>query len=83
MRIPLHRWLWFVSVLPVGTVFAAEPEHDLPQYAVKIDSLGSFITNSMVVSWIVADRLDHLCQGRDAGHEGSSRRSSEPLGMAG
>ena len=35
-------------------MFAAEPEHGLPQYAVKIDRWGSFITNSMVVSWVVA-----------------------------
>ncbi len=41
-------------LLPACTVFAAEPEQGLPQYAVKIDRLGSFITNSMVVSWIVA-----------------------------
>jgi F-type H+-transporting ATPase subunit a len=41
-------------VLPAGTVFAAEGEQGLPQYAVKIDRLGSFITNSMVVTWVVA-----------------------------
>ncbi|MGA9964499.1 MAG: F0F1 ATP synthase subunit A [Terriglobales bacterium] len=54
MRTALQRWLWLVIVSGAGTVFAAEPEQGLPQYAVKIDRLGSFITNSMVVSWIVA-----------------------------
>jgi len=43
-----------VIVSGAGTVFAADPEQGLPQYAVKIDRWGSFITNSMVVSWIVA-----------------------------
>ena len=54
MRTALQRWLWLVIVSGAGTVFAAEPEHGLPQYAVRIDRWGSFITNSMVVSWIVA-----------------------------
>jgi F-type H+-transporting ATPase subunit a len=54
MRTALQRWLWLVIVSGAGTVFAAEPEQGLPQYAVKIDRLGSFITNSMVVSWVVA-----------------------------
>jgi F-type H+-transporting ATPase subunit a len=54
MGAALHRWLWPVMVLPTGTVFATEPEHGLPQSAVKIDHWGGFITNSMVVSWIVA-----------------------------
>ncbi len=54
MRTALQRWLWLVIVSGAGTVFAAEPEQGLPQYAVKIDRWGSFITNSMVVSWIVA-----------------------------
>ena len=54
MRTALQRWLWLVIVLPACTVFAAEPEQALPQYAVKIDRWGSFITNSMVVSWVVA-----------------------------
>ena len=54
MRTSLQRWLWLVIVLPACTVFAAEPEQGLPQYAVKIDRWGSFITNSMVVSWVVA-----------------------------
>ena len=35
-------------------ILAAEAEHGLPQTAVKLDQLGGFITNSMVVSWIVA-----------------------------
>jgi F-type H+-transporting ATPase subunit a len=54
MRTALQRWLWLVIVSGAGTVFAAEPEHGLPQYAVRIDRWGSFITNSMVVSWVVA-----------------------------
>ena len=54
MRTSLQRCLWLVTVLPAGVLFAAEPEHGLPQYAVKIDRLGSFITNSMIVSWVVA-----------------------------
>jgi len=54
MRTALQRWLWLVIVSGAGTVFAADPEQGLPQYAVKIDRWGSFITNSMVVSWIVA-----------------------------
>jgi F-type H+-transporting ATPase subunit a len=54
VRTVLQRWLWLVSVLPACTVFAAEPEHGLPQYAVKIDDWGGFITNSMIVSWVVA-----------------------------
>ena len=53
MRTALQRWLWLAVLLPACTVFAAEPERGLPQYAVKIDRWG-FITNSMVVSWIVA-----------------------------
>jgi F-type H+-transporting ATPase subunit a len=57
MRTALQRWLWLVIVSGAGTVFAAEPEQGLPQYAVKIDRWGSFITNSMVVSWIVAIAL--------------------------
>jgi F-type H+-transporting ATPase subunit a len=54
MRNVLQRWLWLLIVSGAGTVFAAEPEQGLPQYAVKIDRWGSFITNSMVVSWVVA-----------------------------
>jgi F-type H+-transporting ATPase subunit a len=38
-------------------VFATEPEHGLQQYAVKIDRWGSFITNSMVATWVVAAGL--------------------------
>jgi F-type H+-transporting ATPase subunit a len=40
-----------------GAVFATEPEHGLPQSAVRIEHWGGFITNSMVVSWIVAIAL--------------------------
>jgi F-type H+-transporting ATPase subunit a len=54
MKAELQRWLWLVTVLPAGTVFAAEPEHGLPQNAVKIEHWGGFITNTMVVSWVVA-----------------------------
>jgi F-type H+-transporting ATPase subunit a len=54
MKSALERWLWLVMLSPAGTVFATEPEHGLTQSAVKIDHWGGFITNSMVVSWIVA-----------------------------
>lgn len=57
MRAALQRWLWLVIVLPAGTVFAAEPEHGLPQSAVRIEHWGGFITNSMIVSWVVAIAL--------------------------
>jgi len=54
MKALLQRWLWLVVVLPGGHVFAAETEHGLPQSAVKIEHWGGFVTNSMIVSWIVA-----------------------------
>jgi len=54
MRAAPQRWLWLVAVLTAVPVFAAEEEHSLPQFAVKIEQWGGFITNSMVVSWIVA-----------------------------
>src|SRR4029077_2216457 len=54
MKSAFERWLWLVMLSPAGAVFATEPEHGLPQSAVKIDHWGGFITNSMVVSWIVA-----------------------------
>lgn len=57
MRAALQRWLWLVIVLPAGTVFATEPEHGLPQSAVRIEHWGGFITNSMIVSWVVAIAL--------------------------
>jgi F-type H+-transporting ATPase subunit a len=53
MRTALQRWLWLVIALPASALLAGESE-GLPQYAVKIDRLGSFVTNSMIVSWIVA-----------------------------
>jgi F-type H+-transporting ATPase subunit a len=53
MRTALQRWLWSVIALPASALLAGESE-GLPQYAVKIDRLGSFVTNSMIVSWIVA-----------------------------
>ena len=46
--------VFIIAVLLAGSTFAAEAEHGLPQTAVKLDQLGGFITNSMVVSWIVA-----------------------------
>jgi len=54
MRTTLQRCLWLAILSPAGAVFAAEPEHGLPQSAVRIEHWGGFITNSMVVSWIVA-----------------------------
>jgi len=39
MRAALQRWLWLVIVLPAGTVFAAEPEHGLPQIITSYLSL--------------------------------------------
>ena len=57
MKTALQRWLWLVTVLPGSTVFAAETEHGLPQSAVGIEHWGGFITNSMVVSWVVAIAL--------------------------
>jgi F-type H+-transporting ATPase subunit a len=54
MKGALQRWLWLVVILPAGTVFAAETGHGLPQSAIKIEHWGGFITNSMIVSWIVA-----------------------------
>lgn len=53
MKSSLQRLLWLAVMLPTCTAFAAETEQGLPQYAVKLDRWG-FITNSMVVSWIVA-----------------------------
>ncbi len=53
MRTAFHRWLWLVIALPASALLATESE-GLPQYAVKIDRLGSFVTNSLIVSWIVA-----------------------------
>ena len=32
----LQQGLWWVIVLPACTLFAAEPEQNLPQYAEKI-----------------------------------------------
>jgi F-type H+-transporting ATPase subunit a len=52
-----QRWLLPGIVLLPALVFAAEPEHGLPQFAVGIDRWGGFITNSMVVTWVVAIAL--------------------------
>ena len=54
MRTALQRWLWSVVVLAARSAFAGEADHGLPASAVNIDSWGGFITNSMVVSWVVA-----------------------------
>ena len=68
--------------LPAATAETAE--HHLSQKAVEIARPFGFpITNSMVVTWIVAAGPDHFCPGRYAGHEACSRRSAEFLGMAG
>jgi len=57
MRIVLQRWLWLAMLLPAGAVLAEGSESALPQSAVKIEHLGGFVTNSMVVSWVVAIAL--------------------------
>ena len=57
MKAMLQRWLWLTMVLPAGTVLAEEAERGLPQSAVKIEHWGGFVTNSMVVSWVVAIAL--------------------------
>jgi hypothetical protein len=44
MKAALQRWLWLVIVLRAGTVFAAEPEHGLPQSVVRIEHWSGFIT---------------------------------------
>lgn len=43
-----------VAVSPALAASAEPAEHGLPEYAVRIEHWGGFITNSMVVSWIVA-----------------------------
>jgi F-type H+-transporting ATPase subunit a len=57
MRRAIHRWLPFISaftILSAGVTYGAE-EHGLPQQAVEIARPFGFpITNSMVVTWIVA-----------------------------
>jgi len=53
MKTKVKRVLWLLAVLTAGPLFAAE-EHGLPESAVPLDSLGGFISNSMIVSWIVA-----------------------------
>ena len=54
MRVALQRWLWLGIVLPAAATIAAEAEHGLPQGAVKLGYGGGFITNSMLVCWLVA-----------------------------
>ena len=53
----LQRGVLLGIVMPAGNVLAAVQEHGLPQSAVKIEHWGGFVTNSMVVSWIVAIAL--------------------------
>ena len=82
MRTVLQRWLWLVIVSGAGTVFAAEPEHGLPQYAVEI---ARPLRLHHQFDGRELDRgggVDHLCPGRNAGHETCSRRSAESPGMA-
>jgi F-type H+-transporting ATPase subunit a len=57
VRTAPQRWLWLTMLSPGGALFAAEPEQGLTQYAVKIENWGGFITNSMIVSWVVAIAL--------------------------
>ena len=54
MRTKLKRGFWLLAALASGPAFAAAQEHGLPESAVPLDSLGGFISNSMVVSWLVA-----------------------------
>jgi len=53
MTAVFQPWLWLLMV-PAYAMSAAEAEHGLPQDAVKLDYWGGFITNSMVVCWLVA-----------------------------
>ena len=46
--------MFIIAVLPAGNVLAGEAERGLPQPAVKLEQWGGFVTNSMMVSWIVA-----------------------------
>ena len=57
MKSALQRLVWLGMLLPSGNAFATEAEHGLPQSAVKIEHWGGFITNSMIVSWVVAIAL--------------------------
>ena len=50
-----------------------EEAHGLPLYAVPLFHIGKFqVTNSMVVTWIVASVLDYLCSVCHAQYEGCS-----------
>ena len=63
---------------------AEKAEHGIPAQAVEVGRIGPFpITNSMVVTWVVALVLDHFCATCHAEHEGSPERRAEFLGMAG
>jgi F-type H+-transporting ATPase subunit a len=64
MSAPMHKWLLIVTasvVLGAGILFAAVPAHEergLSQSAIEIGRAGILpITNSMIVSWIVAAGL--------------------------
>ncbi len=57
MRTKLNRGLWLLAALASVPVFAEAEEHGLSQSAVPLDSLGGFVSNSMVVSWMVAAGL--------------------------
>ena len=58
MVISALQRVWCSAVLLAAfPVFAEEAEHGLPQNAVRLDQWGGFITNSMVVSWLVAAGL--------------------------
>ncbi len=57
VRGALQRTWCLVALLAALPVFAEEAEHGLPQNAVKLEQWGGFITNSMVVCWLVAAGL--------------------------
>ena len=54
MRTSVILRLGLACILSGGTVFAEAEEHGLSESAVRLESWGGFITNSMLVSWIVA-----------------------------
>ena len=53
MRATFQRLLSLMIALPASAM-SAEVEHGLSQDAVKLEHWGGFITNSMVVCWLVA-----------------------------
>jgi F-type H+-transporting ATPase subunit a len=63
MRAPVRTLAWSAAILIGGAHVAAADEHGLPQYAVEIARPFGFpVTNSMVVTWIVAVGLIVLSQ---------------------